>query len=122
VIVHPELSGPFFTPWESKSHTSLLFERTDEYILRIKRKNTRDKMSALSSLSSGTARQQQQQQQNQFHRNRRPSGRIARAHAKRSVVVQNAKTSLSSPTSSASPSSSSSSSNEKEEELWLALG
>jgi len=77
-------------------------------------------MSALSSLSSGTARQQQQQQ-NQFHRNR-PSGRIARAHAKRSVVVQNAKTSLSSPTSSASPSSSSSSSNEKEEELWLALG
>jgi len=100
------------------AHVIIVLCRADEHILRIKRKNTRDKMSALSSLSSETARQKQQQ--NQFHRIR-PSGRIARAHAKRSVVVQNAKTSLSSPTSSASPSSSSSS-NEKEEELWLALG
>jgi hypothetical protein len=73
---------------------------------------------ALSSFSGGrTARQHQ----NQFHRNRRPSsGRIENdktTSPRRSVVVQNAKTS---PTSSSLVSSSSN--DEKEEELWLALG
>jgi len=70
---------------------------------------------ALSSLSGVRARQQQ----NQFHRKNRPSsGRIENdktTSPRRSVVVQNAKTS---PTFSSLVSSS----NEKEEELWLALG